>query len=224
MARSKLIRFAAAALDDLVVQNGKEFFDRCAGHRCTDYFHNLNPIILELACGRGEYTVGMSHVYPDHNYIGIDLKVERIMQGVHTIRSQDGDRVRPNVSFIRTIIHHLDRFFVPWEVQEIWIIHPDPRPKGHDERRRLTFKRFLDMYHTILAPDGLLRLKTDNTDLFDYSVQSIQDHGKWQLVSSTHDLYQSPELLAHHHGIQTHYEKHFVAQGETVKYGIRKKL
>jgi tRNA (guanine-N7-)-methyltransferase len=68
------------------------------------------------------------------------------------------------------------------------------------------------MYHTILAPDGLLRLKTDNTDLFDYSVQSIQDHGKWQLISSTYDLYQSPELLAHHHGIQTHYEKHFVAQ------------
>lgn len=127
-----------------------------------------------------------------------------------------------NIGFLRTIIHHIDQYFAEDEVDEIRIVHPDPRPKGRDERRRLTHGRFLAMYERILKPGGLLRLKTDDAGLFDYSLESLVENGR-DIIDQTRDLYESP-LLDHHHGIRTHYEKLFVEQGRTIHYVIAKKI
>ena len=122
-----------------------------------------------------------------------------------------------NIGFLRTIIQHLDQFFAPGEVDEIWIVHPDPRPRGRDEKRRLTSERFLSLYAKILSPGGILRLKTDDRDFFEYSLESVAHYGP-KLIDSTYDLDRS-ELAAHHYDITTHYgEKFRQEQGRTLKY------
>lgn len=115
-----------------------------------------------------------------------------------------------NVGFLRTIIHHLGKFFAPQEVDEIRIIHPDPRPKTRDAKRRLTHPRFLDIYRTILKPNGILHLKTDDTDLFHFSLEVFVEQGR-TIQAVTFDLYQS-SLYAEHFGIKTHYEQLFMEQ------------
>lgn len=154
--RTKSIRYRDAQSHPLLIQSGKEFFDTCKGHWNTEFFGNDYPITLELACGRGEYTVGLAKHYPDRNFVGVDIKGERMMIGLK--RYQESCDENPHlphakIGFLRTIIHHLDRFFGEGEVADIWLIHPDPRPKGHDERRRLTAPRFLNLYHKILTSD-----------------------------------------------------------------------
>ena len=231
MVRSKQIRYTAAVEEPLLIQSGKDFFDTCKGHWRSDYFHNTHPLVLELACGRGEYTVGLSQQFPEKNFVGVDIKAERMMIGIRNYqwwisdhRWEDNQSTTqyvktPNVAFLRTIIHHLDQFFAPEEVDEIWIIHPDPRPKWHDERRRLTFKRFVSMYYTILKPGGLLKLKTDDFWLYDYSLDSISQDTRRKLISLTDDLHQSP-LLAEQYGITTHYEREAIAEWKTIKYAV----
>lgn len=254
--RTKSIRYTAAHDEPMMIQSGKPFFENCKGKRRSDYFGNNNPIVLELACGRGEYTVGLSQIYPDRNFIGVDIKGERMMQGIKNYKLQtspsvplpDGQRddhktltkddsPSPmseangprgeglgwgvNIAFLRTIIHHIDRFFAGGEVDEIWIVHPDPRSKWHDERRRITSPRFLAMYDKILKPDGVLRLKTDDDGMFEYSSEQIDQFG-FHPIDSTRDLDNSP-LLADHHGIETHYGKMFKAEWRTIKYGVWRK-
>ena len=231
MVRSKQVRYTAAVEEPLLIQSGKDFFDTCKGHWRSDYFHNIHPLVLELACGRWEYTVGLSQQFPEKNFVGVDIKAERMMIGIRNYqwwisdhRWEDNQSTTqyvktPNVAFLRTIIHHLDQFFAPEEVDEIWIIHPDPRPKWHDERRRLTFKRFVSMYYTILKPGGLLKLKTDDFWLYDYSLDSISQDTRRKLVSLTDDLHQSP-LLAEQYGITTHYEREAIAEWKTIKYAV----
>lgn len=231
MVRSKQVRYTAAVEEPLLIQSGKDFFDTCKGHWRSDYFHNTHPLVLELACGRGEYTVGLSQQFPEKNFVGVDIKAERMMIGIRNYqwwisdhRWEDNQSITqyvktPNVAFLRTIIHHLDQFFAPEEVDEIWIIHPDPRPKWHDERRRLTFKRFVSMYYTILKPGGLLKLKTDDFWLYDYSLDSISQDTRRKLISLTDDLHQSP-LLAEQYGITTHYEREAIAEWKTIKYAV----
>lgn len=252
MTRTKSLRYNAASDEPLLIQSGKDFFENCKGKWGSEYFGNNNPIVLELACGRGEYTVWLSQIYPDKNFIGVDVKGERMMQWIKIWRQQAESNkqqekpwnlwleawCQPNIWFLRTIIHHIDQFFAPWEVDEIWIVHPDPRPKWHDERRRITSPRFLKMYDNILKPGGLLRLKTDDDGLFEYSIEQLReykssivahDHSdtvaekKWfELIDTTWDLDQSP-LLDDHHGIETHYGLLFKSEGRTIKYGVRKK-
>lgn len=125
--------------------------------------------MLELACGKGEYAVGLAKHFPDTLFIGIDIKGDRIARGV---RAANADGLT-NVRFIRGIIHHLDRRFAEGEIDEIRIVHPDPRPKPGDEKRRLTSPRFLKMYSLLLIPEGHVKLKTDDRDLFDYSVETF---------------------------------------------------
>ena len=253
MPRRKQSRYTAAEDCPLLIQSGKDFFTSCKGRWREEYFHNNNPIVLELACGRGEYTVWLSQVYPDKNFIGVDIKAERMMVGIQSYKSQvisckwygewenltlnTHNLALPKVAFLRTIIHHIDQFFAPGEVDEIWIVHPDPRPKNRDIKRRLTSPRFLAMYYSLLSDGGLLRLKTDDGDLFSYSVEEIEGMRDWknpaandgtgermrELVAKTDDLYNSP-LLAEHHGIRTHYETMFVEQGRTIHYGVWKKV
>lgn len=218
--RTKSIRYTASQDEPMMIQSGKPFFENCKGKWRSDYFKNDNPIILELACGRGEYTIGLSQVYPDKNFIGVDIKGERMMMGLKKWK-EEGNTDNKNIAFLRTIIHHIDRFFDEGEVDEIRIVHPDPRSKGHDERRRITSPRFLAMYEKILKPDGLLRLKTDDDGMFEYSSEQFNEFG-FDHVESTRDLDKS-SLLEDHHGIETHYGKLFKAEGRTIKYWVWQK-
>ncbi len=239
MSRTKSVRYNAAIDEPFLIQSGKDFFENCKGRRRSDYFGNMNPIILELACWRGEYTVGLWQIYPEKNFIGVDVKGERMMMGIKEYRIQNSNLISTlssieslswgnNIAFLRTIIHHIDRYFAFAEVDEIWIIHPDPRSKWHDERRRITSPRFLKMYYDILKSGGILRLKTDDDGMFEYSKQQIESiefgDKKWfKLVNYTKDLSCSP-LVVDHHGIETHYGRMFFAEGRTIKYGIWEKI
>ncbi len=231
MSRTKLIRYTTAQDEPMMIQSGKLFFEKCKGKRRSDYFGNNNPIVLELACGRGEYTVGLSQIYPNKNFIWVDIKGERMMMGIRNYKLwienfrweyNWGFKIQnlesPNIAFLRTIIHHIDRFFDEGEIDEIWIVHPDPRSKWHDERRRITSPRFLAMYAKILKSDGILRLKTDDDGMFEYSSEQFNQFG-FHYIDSTRDLDQSP-LAAHHHDIETHYGKLFKEEWRTIKYGI----
>jgi tRNA (guanine-N7-)-methyltransferase len=212
--RRKLTRYDAVAENDRLLQPWKQLFNEIKGKWSTHFFKNSHPVTLELACGRGEYTTGLAAHFPDRNFIWLDNKGERIWYGLEKMKEQ----WLKNAWFIRTIIHHIDHFFESGEIEEIWIIHPDPRPKGSDERRRLTHGRFLAMYQNLLQPWWLLRLKTDDTDLYNRSRESFQLSG-WELLEETFDLYQS-ELWKDHIGITTHYEEMFVAEWRTIKYWV----
>lgn len=211
-------RFAENVEFSRFLEEGKELFDQeqLAGNR-SEIFGNDNPIILELAAGRAEYSRGLAKIFSDRNYVAIDIKGHRLRYGVRDAREHN----LQNIGFLRTIIHHIDQYVAEDEIAEIWIIHPDPRPRWCDEHRRLTHGRFLAMYEHILKPGGTLRLKTDDADLFDYSLESLMEHD-WMIVDQTRDLYQSL-LIADHHGICTYYEKMFVEQGRTIHYLIAQK-
>lgn len=214
MPRFKIKRFAHNDQDDRIVQAGKLFFDTIKGCWKRNFFKNTNPIVLELACGRGEYTVWLAEQFPNKNFVGVDKKWDRMWMWLQEATSL----WLTNVWFLRTIIHHLDKFFADEEVDEIWIVHPDPRPKGADARRRLTNPRFLALYEKVLISGWLLRLKTDDADLFDYSLEMFAQEW-WTIISQTRDLYTS-DLLAEHYGIQTHYEQKFVGQWRTIHYCV----
>lgn len=216
---TKRKRFADNADFPRFLEEGKELFDtqQLAGHRWEAIFQNDNPLVLELAAGRAEYSRWLAKMFPDTNYVAIDIKGHRLRYGVRDAIEHS----LQNIGFLRTIIHHLDQYFAPDEVDEIRIVHPDPRPKGRDERRRLTHGRFLEMYERILKSWWVLRLKTDDAVLFDYSVESLMASG-WMVIDQTRDLYQSL-LLADHHGIRTYYEELFVEQGRTIHYLIAQK-
>jgi tRNA (guanine-N7-)-methyltransferase len=218
MPRVKAKRFLHNDSDDRIVQSGKDFFAAAKGNWRKDFFGNNNPIVLELACGRGEYTVWLASHFPDKNFLGIDKKWDRMWIWLQDAKEQ----WLQNIGFLRTIIHHLDRFFAPAEVDEIWIVHPDPRPRWADARRRLTNPRFLIMYEQILIPWWLIRLKTDDADLFAYSLEMLVQEW-WEVLAQTTDLYTSA-LLPDHYGIQTHYEQKFVGQWRTIHYGVFRKI
>ncbi|MGB3183462.1 MAG: tRNA (guanosine(46)-N7)-methyltransferase TrmB [Cyclobacteriaceae bacterium] len=206
-------RFAQIKERHNVIEIGKDIFETIKGNWHREYFKNENPVTLELACGRGEYTVGLARVFPERNYIGIDIKGDRIWKG-SGIALEEG---LENVAFLRTQILMLDRFFEKGEVDEIWITFPDPRPKDRDEKRRLTHPRFLALYRSVLKPGGLVHLKTDNTGLFEYSLEVLQQEEHVRDLVYTRDLYNS-DMLGDHHGIRTRYEKKFHEKGEDIKY------
>jgi len=210
--RQKLLRFNEIATKPNILTEGNELYDTIKGQWNEQYFNNDHDIVLELGCGRGEYTIALAQKNPDKNFIGIDIKGDRIWVGSAIAIEAD----LKNVAFLRTIIHHLENFFHPGEVDEIWITFPDPRPKGRDKRRRLTNHRFLDIYLKILKSGGTLHLKTDNTGFFDYSLEEIKAFNVNDL-QYTYDLYNS-HLLPLHQGIKTNYENIFTKKGETIKY------
>lgn len=212
MARQKLKRFEQNAQASNVLEEGKDLFKTIKGNWHSKYFQNQHPIVLELACGRGEYTVGLATQYPDKNFIGIDIKGARIWKG-STLAIENNLQ---NVAFLRTHIQNLDFFFAESEVSEIWLIHPDPRPRDKDEKRRLTSPRFLNLYRSFLAPNAMIHLKTDSELLFDYTLEVLQDY-KIDNLLYTKDLYNS-ELNQLHFGITTTYEKKFNDKGFKINY------
>jgi len=211
MSRKKCIRFVEAENNNNVIQEGKPLFDTIKGN-WEDIFKNKNPIILELGCGKGEYTVGLAKIFPNKNFIGIDIKGDRIAVG----SNQAVEFGLNNVGFLRAKVHDLEKFFNYGEVSEIWITFPDPHPLHSGIRRRMTNQRFLKIYKSLLNNEGVLHLKTDNKSFFDYSVDTLQLFGLSNLISTT-DLYNSA-LNASHFGIKTRFEEKFTAKGFNINY------
>ena len=209
---NKLEKFAQNKASRNIIEPGKALYTSIKGH-WRDYFENDNKeIILELACGWGEYTIALSERFPEKNFVGIDLKGDRVWRGSQYAQKNN----LSNVAFLRTHIIEILDLFDENEVDHIWLTFPDPRPKDRDEKHRLSNHSFLEKYKKILKPDGWFYFKTDNTALFEYTLQiladlNIRDH------AFTFDLYHSP-LLDEHYGIKTKYERIWTEKGETIKY------
>lgn len=212
MSRNKLTRFAENEENPNVIQAGKLLYEKIKGNWGKLQFQNQQELVVELACGRGEYTIGLAQVFPDKNFIGVDIKGSRIWKGSSFATTHQLN----NVAFLRTYIQNIHEFFAENEIDEIWITFPDPRPKDRDEKRRLTHPRFLEMYRSLLKSDGWVHFKTDNTNLFEYSLEVLETQ-KIQNLQYTFDLYKS-DLAELHHGIQTRYEQIFSGKGEKIKY------
>ncbi|MFN7258387.1 MAG: tRNA (guanosine(46)-N7)-methyltransferase TrmB [Cyclobacteriaceae bacterium] len=211
--KSKLKRFEIIAGRQNVIEPGKELFNTIKGKWRDVFFKNQHPITIELACGRGEYSVNLARQFQDRNYIGVDKKGDRLWKG-STWAVEDNLQ---NVAFLRTGILFIESFFEVGEVNEVWLTFPDPLPRKRDAKRRLSSTRYLDMYKKILAPDGYFRFKTDNTDLFNFTLEELGYRNDLVDFEYTHDLYQSalrPECF----DIKTKYEQMFSAQGEVIKY------
>lgn len=211
--RRKLERFEHNRLVENVIEKGKPLYTSIKGKWNELYFKNDNPIVLELACGKGEYTVGLGRIFPDLNFIGIDIKGDRISRGSKNAISNN----LTNVAFLRCGIQYLEEFFDLGEVSEIWLIHPDPQPRDKEEKRRLTNSRFLDLYKKVLRKEGLFHLKTDSDFLFEYSCQVIKSDPEFEVLDETDDLYSS-DLLKDHYEIKTYYESYFVSKGHKISY------
>jgi tRNA (guanine-N7-)-methyltransferase len=213
MSRKKLVRFAQNEVNPNVVQAGKPIFDQIKGQWNTLQFANDQPLVVELACGRGEFTLGLGRQYPNQNFIGVDIKGSRIWKGSSSATAEGIH----TVAFLRTQIQQLQDFFAPGEISELWITFPDPFPRDGDEKRRLTSPKFLEMYKQLVKSGGLIHFKTDNTGLYEYTDLVLKDRPDCQIHFNTADFYES-ELRDAHHGIKTRYEKIFSDKGEKIKY------
>ena len=213
MSRKKLQRFQENDINRNVIQEGKEIFTKIKGNWNSHQFENSNSLVVELACGRGEFTVGLARHFQSANFVGVDIKGARIWKG-STIAISEGLQ---NVAFLRTQIQRLEEFFEAEEIDELWITFPDPFPRDGDEKRRLTSPKFMEMYKRLVKKGGLIHFKTDNTGLFDYSLDQVKQRTDVQILIATHDFYESPYKEAHH-GIKTKYEKIFSDKGEKIKY------
>jgi tRNA (guanine-N7-)-methyltransferase len=208
--KDKLRRFAEIDTFNNVLQldAGKPF----KGKWAADFFKNDKPVLLELACGKGEYTVNLGQLFPKKNFIGIDYKGNRIWRGAKT--ALDGGVT--NVGFLRIQIEMILDYFGDGEIDEIWITFPDPQPQVSRERKRLTSPRFLDKYKQILKPGGCVNLKTDNDDFYAYTVEKVNEFAL-KVHIKTENLYISEyadEVLS----IKTYYEKKYLQHNKNINY------
>ena len=211
--KRKLERFRIIEERSNVIERSKDIYEEIKGKWRTQYFKNDNPITLELACGRGEYTVGLAQRFPERNYIGVDIKGERIWKG-STIATEQN---LTNVAFLRTPILFIENFFEEGEIDEIWTTFPDPRPRKRDIKRRLTSPRFMEMYKRLMKPGSYFRLKTDNTGFFEYTLEEAMNRNDISDFAYTRNLYES-EYRAECFDIKTKYEEQFASKGELIKY------
>lgn len=219
VARTKLHRFSIIEQHPKVIQATHPLRHHIKWRWRSDFFGTSYPLVVELACWYGEYTLGLARHYPNVNYVGVDIKGERFYHGLMQAQAE----WLTNIWFVRTIIQNIEEVFAAGEVNELRVVHPDPYPKWADERRRLTHHRFLDIYHRLLSDNGILRVKTDDHELWHYCVDSIANHGWWELVDMTADLYQS-DLLGDHHDITTRYERRGLQWWRTICYGVWRKI
>lgn len=211
--KRKQERFKIIEQNPNVIEPTKRLYQHIKGRWTSDYFKNDHPITLELACGRGEYTVGLARLFPDKNFIGVDIKGERIWKG-STIALEEQLH---HAAFLRTQILLIDNFFEAGEISEIWLTFPDPRPRKRDIKRRLTSPRFIETYKRLLRPGGFVRLKTDNTQLYEYTLEELQLRSDIADLEFTADVYSSP-LQKECFDIKTRYEQEFTQKGEKIKY------
>jgi tRNA (guanine-N7-)-methyltransferase len=207
MGQKKLIRFKAIQSFANVLQ----YPENMAG-RWKVFFKNEHPLTLELACGRGEYTVGLSNLHPENNFIGVDLKGNRIYSGALQCLQQG----LSNAAFLRVQIDRIDQYFLPGEVSEIWITFPDPHLRTSRAKKRLTHPRFLRLYQQILKPGGSIHLKTDSPSLF-YFTRLMAELYELQILDVSEDVYARQHNPPEIH-IQTHYEKLDIAESKQIYY------
>ena len=210
--RNKLVKFNYLKDNDRALEMGKEQFDHIKGNWHSVFFKNNNPIVLEIGCGRGEYTIGLAEKFPTKNFVGVDIKGSRIYHGLKYAT----DHNLTNVGFLRSQVLLMERFFEKGEVDEIWLTFPDPRPLDGDERRRLFSPRFLKLYQQFLKDGGVLNLKTDNFGLYEYAHQ-LSKELKLKINAATNDLYES-EYTEMCFDIQTTYEKRYLAEGVKINF------
>ena len=175
-------------------------------------FGNSNPIILELGCGKGEYSIGLAELFPQFNYIGIDIKGSRMYTGVEIA---DAKKLT-NVYFLRTQIEYLDYIFESNEVSEIWITFPDPQIKFNRRKKRLIYASMLEKYKLILRTNGIVNLKTDSLFLHGYTL-GLLENGPYKVIKTTHDLYNS-DYINSHLNIKTYYENKFLDKNQAISY------
>ena len=207
MAQKKLVRFAELETFSNVLQ----YPEGMAGgwHR---HFGNANPIVLELACGKGEYTIGLATLYPNKNFIGVDLKGNRLWVGAKKAVQHN----LKNVAFLRILIDGITGFFAPAEVDEIWITFPDPQLRVSKAKKRLTHPKFLRLYQQVLRPGGRVHLKTDSPDLYNFTKKVIDMYG-CTVHQDLGDVYAEPGI-ARELQIKTHYESLDIANSKRVHY------
>lgn len=214
MGKNKLRKFADMETFQCVFQYPfavlKEEGFPLRGKWNESYFHNSNPIVLELGCGKGEYAVGLGKRFPDKNYIGVDIKGARMWTGAKQVEEEK----LTNVAFLRTSIELIEHFFGPGEVSEIWITFPDPQMKNAN--KRLTSTRFLNNYRKILTDRGMVHLKTDSPFLFTYTSELVKLNSL-SVDVCTNDLY-AGQLNSDILEIKTHYERQWLDRGKTIKY------
>ena len=182
----------------------------------AEYFKRDAPLVLELGCGKGEYSIGLAKLQPQCNYVGVDIKGARIWRGARNVKEQD----LTNVAFLRTHVDHLLRFFAPGEVSEIWLTFSDPQ-LGKD-RKKLTSPLFLDRYREVLVPGGIINLKTDSPELYRYTVDIVAEH-KLPLLEKSEDVYgelvpRSTAEMQAALNIRTFYESMWLEQGKRIHY------
>lgn len=210
MGKDKLRKFAEVATFENVVQldAGKEY----KGQWASKFFGNNMPVVLELACGKGEYTVNLAKMFPNKNFIGVDYKGNRIWRGAKTAL-EEGIK---NVGFLRIQIETILEHFAENEISEIWITFPDPQPQESREKKRLTNPNFLERYKLILNQDGIMHLKTDNDGFYAYTLEQI-DALKLTKFKETADLYKS-NLVDDVLSIKTYYERKYLAVDKNINY------
>lgn len=207
MGQKKLVRFNEIKTFRNVLEYPKDIKGRW-----KDFFGNQQPITLELACGKGEYAVGLGRLYPERNFIGVDIKGNRIWRGAKTAL----DEGMNHVAFLRTHIDKITDYFEPGEIAEIWITFPDPQLRLAHMKKRLTHPRFLRLYQQILYPGGTINLKTDSPDLYHFTKAVIQLHELHLVVDKDH-LY-ADEVLPPELTIKTHYEGLDIAGSNRIHY------
>jgi len=219
MGKDKLKRFAEVESFDNVIQPSMEELKAgfsLKGNWRKEFFKNDNPIVLELGCGKGEYVVGLSRLNPDVNYIGIDIKGARLWRGAKTCIEEG----LSNGAFVRSKVDFVDQLFAAGEVNEIWLTFSDPQPKR--PRKRLTSPLFIDRYKKILAPNGLVHIKTDSELLFEYTLEEIEDNDYKNILTSW-DVYgelvkNCDDELRNIMEIKTFYEQKWLGMGIKTKY------
>lgn len=179
----------------------------------TDFFKNDNPIVLELGCGKGEYTIGLAKKFPNKNFIGIDIKGARLWRGAKTAVEEN----MPNVAFVRTQIELLDGIFAEGEISEIWITFPDPQIKYKRTKHRMTNPAFLALYKKLLAPDGVVHLKTDSEFMHGYTIGLLQGLGH-EIQYANHNIYHNEGAPEEVTGIQTFYEQGYLELNKAITY------
>ena len=215
MPRIKLQRFADNANRPDIVEPGKPTYKQLLGRWRPEFFHNENPIVLEVGCGKGEYTVGLAQRHPEQNFLGLDIKGERIWRGSTRAEALG----LKNVGFVRLLAHQLSEHFAPGELSEIWITFPDPRPRDRDIKRRLTSPRFLNLYQALLAPGGVVHLKTDSAALHAYTLETLAQRPGAQVLVATQDLYaETGPAFEAAQAIHTHFEGKYRAVGVPITY------
>jgi len=205
MGKNKLARFE----QNLTFKNMIQLPETMKG-KWNAFFENNQPVTLELACGHGAYTVGLSRLFPNRNFVGIDRKGARMWKGAKTALEENLN----NAAFMRIQIDHCAEHFAPGEIEEIWITFPDPQP--NKDRKKLTHPMFLERYKQFLKPGGFIHLKTDDDHLYEYTLDLIHQNN-YTILQNISDVYAS-DSVSDELNIKTYYEQKWLEKGKTIKY------